>query len=209
MTNQSENITMRVSNLMKLSAIVGRYIDVQRATVRHGRPETDGEHTLHLQYVAVAYAAKYHPELDIAKVSLYGLVHDFVEVYAGDTNSLTTTNEAMAQKVIVEKQAFEQLQSELGGIWPEFIGYIHDYETLSSKEARFIKCFDKCDPAFTHFESGGQALHDMGISSPGELRALNQATEDRMASYSSEFADVIAVRRELTNRVVAVTFPES
>ena len=41
--------------LMALAHIVDRFMDVPRATMRHDRAETDGEHTLRLQFIAVSY----------------------------------------------------------------------------------------------------------------------------------------------------------
>lgn len=54
----------RVDNLLHFSGIVNRFMNVLRATIRGDHQETDGEHSLHLQFIATSYAAKYHPELD-------------------------------------------------------------------------------------------------------------------------------------------------
>ncbi|HEU5122195.1 MAG TPA: HD domain-containing protein [Candidatus Saccharimonadales bacterium] len=135
MTNRSIEhynppIEARTDDLLILSRVVNRFMEVKRVTVREGRFETDGEHTLHLQFLAVAYAARYHPELDLGKVGLYGLVHDFIEAYAGDVNSLKATAEDIARKALVEKVALNRLENELGEAWPDFISLIKRYEEL-------------------------------------------------------------------------------
>jgi 5'-deoxynucleotidase YfbR-like HD superfamily hydrolase len=179
-------IEVRTDHLMKLSGVVNKFMDVKRATLRQGAPETDGEHTLHLQFIAVAYAAQYHANLNVGKVSLYSLVHDFVEVYAGDVNSL---------------------QAELGDTWPDFIELIRLYEELEEPEARFVKSFDKLDPSFSHYSNGGDALMRMGVITREEYNDLCQRVYERIIKYADEFPDVIAIRQELIERIARVAYP--
>ena len=213
MTNQSINgklarVPMKTvaDELMALAHIVDRFMDVPRATMRHDRAETDGEHTLRLQFIAVSYAARFHPELDLGKISLYALIHDFVEVYAGDVNSLKASPDAIAQKALTEKVAFGRLEHELGEVWPDLIDRLRRYEELEDPEARFVKCFDKCDPSFTHHANGGQALMNMGLIDYGEFKELCERVRVRMAEYAYEFPDVMALREELIARVARTAY---
>jgi 5'-deoxynucleotidase YfbR-like HD superfamily hydrolase len=192
--------------LMALAHIVDCFMDVPRATMRHDRAETDGEHTLRLQFIAVSYAARFHPELDLGKISLYALIHDFVEVYAGDVNSLKASPDAIAQKALAEKAAFGRLEHELGEVWPDLIDRLRRYEELEDPEARFVKCFDKCDPSFTHHANGGQALMNMGLIDYGEFKELCERVRVRMAEYAYEFPDVMALREELIARVARTAY---
>ncbi len=213
MTSQSTKVKVtnvpveRVADeLMAFAHVVDRFMDVPRATMRHDRAETDGEHTLRLQFVAVSYAARFHPELDLGKISLYALVHDFVEVYAGDVNSLKASSDAIAQKAQTEKAAFDRLERELGDTWPDFIDRLRCYEELEDPEARFVKCLDKCDPSFTHYANGGQALMKMGLIDYDEFRELCERVRIRMAQYAHEFPDVMTLREELISRVVRTAY---
>jgi putative hydrolase of HD superfamily len=200
-------IKTRTDYLMALSDVVGKFMDVERATYRNGVHETDGQHTLHLQFMAVAYAAKYHPELDIGKVCLYALIHDFIEVYAGDTNSLTAPAKVMVQKSLTEQAAVTRLKAELGDIWPDFIELIISYERLEVPEARYVKSFDKCDPHISHYQDKGLALIQMGIVNRIEFEELCQQVGERLARYAGEFPDVVAIRQELLGRVIDVVYP--
>ncbi len=196
----------RVESLLMLSGIVNQFIDVKRATLRNGRYETDGEHTLHLQSLAVAYAAEYHPDLELGKVSLYALVHDFIEVYAGDTNSLKATAKEIAAKTLRERAALNRLRNELGASWPSWVNLIEKYELLIDKEARFIKTFDKCDPGFSHLESKGKVLLALGVVSRDMYESHNTVVLDRMGQYAGEFPDVLAIREELQSRIASVLY---
>jgi 5'-deoxynucleotidase YfbR-like HD superfamily hydrolase len=192
--------------LMTLAHVVDRFMDVTRATMRHDRAETDGEHTLRLQFIAVSYAARFHPELNLGKISLYALIHDFVEVYAGDVNSLKADSDVIAQKELTEKAAFGRLEGELGDTWPDLINLLKRYEELEDAEARFVKCLDKCDPSFTHHANGGQALMNMGLIDHGEFKELCERVRIRMAKYAYEFPDVMALREELITRVARTAY---
>lgn len=195
------SIEQRVENLNQLSEIVYQFIDVKRATIRNNRYETDGEHTLHLQMLATSYAAEYYPQLDNGRIARYAMVHDFVEVFAGDVNSLTATPDQLATKALSEKVAFDRLQRELGEDWPQLLQLVHDYEMLSDAEARFVKLFDKCDPAFTHIDNRGIALRKMGILTQEEYDSSFQAGNQRLQSLAEEYPDVMAIRQSLGRRV--------
>lgn len=198
--HQNVSIAKRVDDLMLLSEIVNQFMAVSRSGIMDGRYETDGEHTLRLQFVAVAYAQRYHPELDSTRVGLYALVHDFVEVYAGDVNSLQADEAQMAAKAEAEQAALQQLDVELGDSWPDLIQLIRDYESLESIEARFVKCFDKCDPVISHIQNRGEALARIGVTDVSEFATLYGKTTHRMKAYSQEFPDVVAIRDELHER---------
>jgi 5'-deoxynucleotidase YfbR-like HD superfamily hydrolase len=201
-----QNINEITDNLISLSHAVRQFIKIKRATMINHRYETDGEHTLHLQFLAVAYASRVHPELDLGTVSLYCMVHDFVEVYAGDTPTLTMSEEVMDDKAKREAYALEQLKSNFGATWPELIRLVERYEAGTEAEAKFVRTFDKCDPGFTHLENKGEALSILGINTPDTFHDIDKTVEERMASYSGEFPDVMAIRREIARRIAQVAF---
>ena len=77
-----QNTKQTVNDLFILSDIVYAFMNIQRRSVIEGRRETDGEHTLHLQFLAVAYAARYRQNLDIGKVALF-LASDMASYITG------------------------------------------------------------------------------------------------------------------------------
>lgn len=208
MTNQNTNSAEhRVDELMDLSLLVGQFLEVSRATIRGPRHETDGEHTIHLQFIAVSYAAKYHPYLDLGKVSLYALVHDFIEVYADDVNSLTASEEVLATKQMAEEVALNRLRSEFGKSWPHLIEMIECYESLDEQEARFVKSFDKCDPSFSHYFDAGKALYRMGVVNGNQFTLLTTKAKPAIEIYAYEFPDILEIREELIKRIAEVAYP--
>jgi 5'-deoxynucleotidase YfbR-like HD superfamily hydrolase len=203
-----QNTKQTVNDLFILSDIVYAFMNIQRRSVIEGRRETDGEHTLHLQFLAVAYAARYHQELDIGRVALYAMVHDLVEVYAGDTPTLNASVDAMIAKETLEAKALLRLKRELGGKWNFIVELLDDYELLVDDESRFVRTFDKCDPAFTHYKNRGEVLRDLGINTIDKFQIANNKTKLRMAPYAEKFDDVVAVREELQERIAEVAYSD-
>ncbi len=139
----------RALRLARISLAFGR---VERVT-RHEdgvRPETDTDHTVMLGLVACESAPSH---LDRAKVAAFALVHDLVEVYAGDTQTLVISPEGAAAKRVREDVARVRLVTELGeGSWLAEI--LTTYEQQREPEARFVRLLDKVLPKLTHAFNG-------------------------------------------------------
>lgn len=79
--------------------------------------------------------------LDNEKILRYALIHDFVEVYAGDVNSFASPD-VRAQKQRDEELALDRLRAEYADS-PSFISAIEAYERRSDEEAQFVWSCDK------------------------------------------------------------------
>lgn len=202
------NTKSKVDDLFTLSDIVRLFMVVKRSTLIDDRRETDGEHTLHLQFLAVAYAAKYKPDLDIGKVALYCMVHDLVEVYAGDTPTLMASKNEMSTKEALESAALERLKKELGDTWEFIVQLLVEYESLNDDESRYVRTFDKCDPGFSHYNNKGKSLASLGVNTLDKFRKANDSTRKRMAAYASKHGDVMDVREELQKRIATKVYPD-
>lgn len=199
------SIEHRLAELMEVSELFGDFMGVQRATYREGRLETDGEHTLHIMFLAVVYTAKYHPEFDPLEVAGLLMVHDLDEVYVGDVNSLTASDEAMAAKELAEAQSRQLLRYKFGD-QPYMLALFERYWLQEEPIVQYARGLDKLDPSFAHLRDGGQAIRAMeGIHNPTILCAMNERSQERMAHYAT--SDVVAMRRALSERVIEQTFP--
>lgn len=178
----------KASLLARLSLAFGR---VERATLHEdgARAETDTDHTVMLGLVACELAP---PHLDRAKISAFALVHDLVEVYAGDAQTLTITPHGMTEKVEREAAARARLTGELGeGSW--IAATLATYEEQREPEARFVRLVDKILPKLTHaFNSceGARRLTDRD----GFMRAHARQLELMRRDYPefSEALDLLA-----------------
>ena len=102
----------RALHLARIALAFGR---IERAT-RHEdgvRPETDTDHTVMLGLIALELAPAH---LNRARIAAFALVHDLVEVYAGDAQTRVISPEAQAAKRTREDAAQARLVAELGEI---------------------------------------------------------------------------------------------
>lgn len=151
--------------LMRLASLCLRFGRVNRAT-RHEdgvRFETDTDHTVMLGVVACAYAARFAPHLDRGKIAQFSMVHDLVEAYSGDVQSLGMGAAARASKEEAERAALARIRAEFMDL-PWIAETIDEYESLRSEEARFVKIVDKVLPKLTHLLNDGAALKHFGFT---------------------------------------------
>jgi 5'-deoxynucleotidase YfbR-like HD superfamily hydrolase len=180
----TDSVLSRALTLARISLAFGR---VERAT-RHEdgvRVETDTDHTVMLGLVACELAPR---ALDRAKVAAFALVHDLVEVYAGDTQTLTITPEGMAAKREREDAARVRLTGELGaGSW--LASLLATYEEQRKPEARFVRLVDKVLPKLTHAFNGCVAA--VPLTDRAGFVAAHARQFGKMREEYPEFVDTL------------------
>lgn len=136
------------------------------------RPENSAEHSWHLA-LYVMILAEYGGDLDAGRVLAMVLVHDIVEIDAGDTFIYDEAGQATQQDR--ERQAADRLfallpadqASRLRAAWDEF-------EERETPEARFAYAIDRLQPVLHNHRTGGAAWRRHGITSE-QVRAKNSA----------------------------------
>ena len=128
------------------------------------RNENDAEHSWHLAMMAILlseYAAD--PEMDLLKVVKMVLIHDLVEIDAGDT--FCYEEEGYKDKEEREKKAAKRLfnmlptdqAQEILSLWREF-------EDLNTPEARFAACLDRFQPLILNYNTKGHTWQIPGVT---------------------------------------------
>ena len=120
----------------------------------HGRAENDAEHAWHMAISAYLLREYSNEEIDIAKVMMMCLIHDIVEIDAGDTYAYDT--ERLKTQAEREKKAEERIYSllpedqaaELKAIFEEF-------EAYETPEAKFAHAMDNFQPLLLNDSNGG------------------------------------------------------
>lgn len=133
----------QIYNLVKL---LTEFQLVDRGVVVPGtnRKENDTEHSYNLALAAWLIIEKDNLPLDLNLSLKYALVHDLVEVYAGDSFALDPKQ--VAKKAEKEQDALQLIAAD--PITMNLVSYIEDYEGLKNEEAKFIYSLDKLMPAF-------------------------------------------------------------
>ena len=187
--------TDAVVGLGQLALAFGR---VDRITYHEdGRtPESDTDHTVMLGLVACAFAAAKLPQLDLGVIAQLALVHDLVEVYAGDTPTLRITDEQKADKTAREHAAQDRIEIEFMGHLPWVPELIDDYEFRWSPEARYVKAMDKMLPKITHILNNLRAVREQEMG----LHELSKRYNDQLVElreYAADFPPLFELRDDL------------
>lgn len=128
----------------------------------HGRNENDAEHAWHMAIMAYLLREYANEEVDIGKVMLMCLIHDIVEIDAGDTYAYDQENlkTQKAREEAAKQRIFSLLPDdqkvELMALFDEF----EDYETA---ESRFAHAMDNFQPLLLNNsnEGGDWKEHDV------------------------------------------------
>jgi putative hydrolases of HD superfamily len=139
---------------------------VQRQTMlaEAGRRENSAEHSWHLAVMALALAEYAPPCTDIGRVIAMVLVHDLVEIDAGDLSAYAD-QEARARQENAERAAADRLfgllpqdqATTMRALWDEF-------EERRTQEARFARSLDRLQPILANFKPGGGTWAEFGIT---------------------------------------------
>ena len=184
---------------MRFIAEAGRLKGVLRQTVLAGpgldRPENSAEHSWHLAVMALVLAEHAPPGVDLSRVAGMVLIHDLVEIDAGDL-FLYADQHLQEQQEIAERAAAERIfallpstqGSVLRDLWEEFMA-------RQSPEAKFARALDRLQPMLENVKTGGGTWQRHGVTADKVL-AKGELIEDGSPSLG-------AFARSLVTRAVA------
>ena len=118
--------------------------------------ENDAEHSWFFSIAAIVLSEHSNSNIDINKVVKMAIIHDIVEVYAGDT--FIYDEEAKKNQKEKEKIASEKIF----GLLPEdqkryFLDLWNEFEENVSNESKFAKSIDRIAASILNLKSGGKA----------------------------------------------------
>ncbi len=119
----------------------------------HPRRETVAEHCWHVSLLGMLLSDCAPEEIDPDRVADLLIVHDLVEVYAGDTSIV----DLVGQETVVEREA-EAAIKLLALLPPEprrrFEGLIGEFQNQKTAEARFARAIDTLHPTMLTWIDG-------------------------------------------------------
>ncbi len=129
----------------------------------HGRNENDAEHAWHMAVMAYLLKEYANEKIDITRVMIMCLIHDIVEIEAGDTYAYDT-EEKKTQKAR-EDAAKEKLYSMLPEDQKEeFISLFDEFEECQTAEAKFARAMDNLQPLILNNSNNGADWHSHQVS---------------------------------------------
>lgn len=161
-----------VEKILEFIKLTHQLQKVERAILIPGkdRLENDLEHQYQLALLAWYIIDSEKIKLNLAKTIQYALVHDFVEVYAGDTMFFGKKRQGKKQR---EKKAALRIKKE----FPEFKSLhkiIAAYENQRDKESRFVYALDKILPMYNIYLDGGRTWRKHQLTLPLLIQKKNK-----------------------------------
>lgn len=161
-----------VMELDRLKSVLRR----TRVKSADGRLENSAEHSWHVALMAVLMEEHSNQPVDIAKVIKMLLLHDIVEIDAGDTfvYDVVASAEQEENELKAAQRLFALLPKEQGeelfAVWLEF-------EAAQSAEALFAKALDRIIPMLLNFHNQGQSWLEHGVTRQQAL-TVNRRIDD-------------------------------
>ncbi|MEU8567388.1 HD domain-containing protein [Streptomyces pathocidini] len=169
------------------------------------RRENDAEHSWHLALMTLVLAEYADEPVDASKVLALVLVHDLVEIYAGDTFLYDTAGAADQEER--EQRAADKLfallpadqHGRFRALWDEF-------EARETLEARFAKAMDRLQPLLLNYGNRGGTWRTPGVTD-ADVRARKSVIGDASAPLWAYAQQLIETGAE--NGWVARANPEA
>ena len=139
------------------------------------RRENSAEHSWHLSMYAWILADYAASDVDVARVVKMLLIHDIVEIDAGDSPIHGAPNSDQATK---EQRAAERIfgllpegqSEELASLWREF-------EAEQTSDSQFAKALDRFQPLLANIFTGGGTWVDSRVGHEQVLEKYGPAIE--------------------------------
>jgi len=167
-----------------------KYIQRKTRLFNSDRNENDAEHSWHLAVMALVLTQHANADIDILKVVKMVLIHDIVEIDAGDVfiydtqkNHSNTDEELMAARRIFGILPKEQAE-ELIAVWEEF-------ETGETNEAKFARSMDRLEPLLQNTSNNGGTWRefDVDYQKVYEKKKVIKAGSESIWNYAETLID--------------------
>ncbi|MEX0652148.1 MAG: HD domain-containing protein [Candidatus Paceibacterota bacterium] len=190
---------MNIDSIFKFVTLINKFRDVERLIYATGldRNENDAEHSYQLAMTAwyILSEGKYTLNKDL--IIKYALVHDFVEVYAGDTWFYRSESDNIEKKER-EKQSAIRLNKEFPE-FPDFHETIEDYENQIDNEGRFVYALDKLLPIINVYLDKGRnwKKHKVTLQMLIDGKTTKIAVSPEIEAYYKELLLILEEHKDM------------
>lgn len=151
----------------------------------HGRRENDAEHAWHMAIMAYLLQEYANQEVDIGRVMILCLIHDIVEIEAGDTYAYD--EKAKKTQAERERKAAEHLFAMLPEDQCRMMHELFDeFEHGDTPEARFARAMDNFQPLLLNDANQGESWMEHDVA-----RSSIDARQKKTADGSKQLYEVI------------------
>lgn len=157
---QTDNLLKQVAFIKEIDKL--KYIQRKTKLFNSDRHENDAEHSWHLAMMTIILAGHSDAPIDVLTVLKMVLIHDIVEIDAGDTfiydtqKNHTNTDE----ELVAAKRIFGLLPAEQAD---EFIGVWKEFEEGETNEAKFARAMDRFEPLLQNTSNNGGTWKEFNV----------------------------------------------
>ena len=189
----NERFQQQIAFLLELDKLKNIYR--QTLVLHEDRAENDAEHSFHLAMMACILAEHANTPVDVLHTMKMVLVHDVVEIDAGDTYCYDAKgNEDKRERELKAADRLfallpEDQAAEFRALWEEF-------EEKTTPEAKFANALDRIQPMLLNYKKGGISWMKHGITE-AQVTNRNIPTVSAGSDTIGEFAaEIIKAAKE-------------
>ena len=144
----------------------------------HGRNENDAEHAWHMAIMAYLLREYANEKVDIFKVILMCLIHDIVEIDAGDTYAYDAENlkTQKAREDAAKERIFSLLPEDQKA---EFMALFDEFEEYETAESKFAHSMDNLQPLLLNNSNNGDDWKEHDVNSK---QVYNRQSKSKLGS---------------------------
>lgn len=155
----------RLDQQLLFTAEIDKMTDILRQTmlISGNRRENDAEHSWHIAAMAMLLTEYAAEPVDIGRVVRMCIVHDLVEIEAGDTFAYDVQGnigKAERERIAADK-VFGKLPEDQGsmirGLWEEF-------DAMETPDAKYAACIDRIQPFLHNVLTDGHTWQNGRVS---------------------------------------------
>lgn len=159
-TRSNSKITRRLRFLIEADKL--RRVERQTFIGDGSRHENSAEHSWHLSLALLLFSdAASATQVNLERAVQLALVHDLVEIHAGDTFVYAEQGDRVERERAAATKLFGMLDVEQNA---EFRALWEEYEAKQTPEARFVAAFDRLCPMLLNFATGGRSWITHGVT---------------------------------------------
>lgn len=157
---QTSDLLRQIDFIKEIDKV--KYIQRKTKLFNSDRNENDAEHSWHLAMMTLVLAEHANAPIDVLKVLKMVLIHDIVEIDAGDTFLYDTAKSHSNTEE--ERKAAERIFGMLPKAQAdEFIAIWEEFESGHTPEAKFARTMDRLEPLLQNASNNGGTWSEYGI----------------------------------------------
>ncbi len=194
MVVESNNLLVTIMTKAKeiiefMNTIEGLKRELRHSWLSDGRRESVAEHTWAMTILALLLFDEIEEEVKQLKVLKMIIIHDLVEVFAGDMPSFVAANGKQEEKEKIEKEAMEKLVAKLSNkrLAGEIKNLWEEFESNETLESKLAQACDKAEAIIQHNNA--------------RIESFEQGDYDINPYYKDSLFDFNPFLRELKNQI--------